>query len=100
MTKAEHAATTKGAPHTGLILQRDFRVTPAPPSGAYVIYSGAYKTQAAAAAALAKLHHKFPAAKVIRVQPVGARHPPGRSWRRRTPAPHMRSPGSSRARLS
>ena len=72
VTKAEHAATTKGAPHTGLILQRDFRVTPAPPSGAYVIYSGAYKTQAAAAAALAKLHHKFPAAKVIRVQPVGA----------------------------
>ena len=72
VTKAEHTATTKGAPHTGLILQRDFRVTPAPPSGAYVIYSGAYKTQAAAAAALSKLHHKFPAAKVIRVQPVGA----------------------------
>jgi hypothetical protein len=37
-----------------------------------VIYSGAYKTRAAAAAALAKLHHKLPAAKVIRVQPAGA----------------------------
>ena len=72
VTKAEHAATTKGAPHTGLILQRDFRITPAPPSAAYVIYSGAYKTHADAAAALAKLHKKFPAAKVIRVQPVGA----------------------------
>lgn len=72
VTKAEHAATTKGARHTGLILQRDFRVTPAPPSGAYVIYSGAYKTQADATAALAKLHQKFPAAKVIRVQPVAA----------------------------
>ncbi|MGZ4231232.1 MAG: hypothetical protein ACXVUE_11490 [Solirubrobacteraceae bacterium] len=72
VTKAEQTATTKGAPHTGLILQRDFRVTPAPPSGAYVIYSGAYKTHADAAAALAKLHHKFPSAKVIRVQPVGS----------------------------
>jgi hypothetical protein len=72
VTKAEHTATTKGAAHTGLILQSDFRLTPAPPSGAYVIYSGAYKTHAEAAAALTKLHKKFPAAKVIRVQPVGA----------------------------
>lgn len=71
VTAAEHADAAKGAPHTGVILQRDFRVTPAPPSGAYVIFSGAYKTQAAAATALEKLHHKFPAAKVIRVQPVG-----------------------------
>ena len=45
---AEHADAAKGAPHVGLILQRDFQVTPAPPSGAYVIFSGAYKTQAAA----------------------------------------------------
>jgi hypothetical protein len=72
VTKAENAAATKGAPHTGVILQRDFRVTPAPPSGASVIYSGAYKTQAAAAKALAKLHRQFPAAKVIRVQPVAS----------------------------
>jgi hypothetical protein len=71
VTKTERADTAKGAPHAGVILQRDFRVTPAPPSGAYVIYSGAYKTQADAAKALAKLHRKFPAAKVIRVQPVG-----------------------------
>jgi hypothetical protein len=70
VTKAEHTAASKGASHTGLILQRDFRITPAPPNGAYVIYSGAYKTQADATKALAKLHHKFPAAKLIRVQPV------------------------------
>jgi hypothetical protein len=72
VTKAEHADAAKGAPHTGLILQRDFRVTPSPPSGAYVVYSGAYKTQADAATALAKLHHQFPAAKVVRVQPAAS----------------------------
>ena len=33
VTKAEHAAAAKGATHIGVILQRDFHVTPAPPSG-------------------------------------------------------------------
>jgi hypothetical protein len=65
---AEHSAESKGAPHVGVILQSDYRVTPAPPAGAIVIYSGAYKSRAAAVAALAKLSRSFPAAKVIQVR--------------------------------
>jgi len=42
-------------------------VTPAPPSGAYVLYSGAYKTQAQAQQALTKLKAKFSSAVVIKV---------------------------------
>ena len=72
VTKAEHAAASKGASHTGLILLRDFHVTPAPPAGDYVIYSGAYKAKAAADQALAKLRKQFPVAKVIQVQAAGA----------------------------
>jgi hypothetical protein len=68
VTSAEQAAQSKGAPKVGLILQSDFRVTPAPPSGAFVIYSGAYKSGAEAQAALAKLAKSFHGAKVIRVQ--------------------------------
>lgn len=70
VTAAEHADKAKGATKVGLILQSAFRVTPAPPSGTAVIYSGAYKSQADAAKALAKLNHSFPGAKVIRVQAV------------------------------
>ena len=40
-------------------MQSDFKVTPAPPSGPYVLYSGAYKTQAEAEQALTKLKRKF-----------------------------------------
>jgi hypothetical protein len=50
----------------------DFRVTPAPPAGAYVLYSGAYKTQPEAQQALAKLKAKFASAQVIRVQSASA----------------------------
>ena len=71
VTKAQQAAASKGATKTGLILQRDFRVTPSPPAGAYVIYSGAYKTKADADQALASLRKTFPAARVIRVQAAG-----------------------------
>ena len=68
VTSAEQAAKSKGAPKVGLILQSDFRVTPAPPSGAFVIYSGAYKSSAEAKAALAKLAKSFHGAQVIHVQ--------------------------------
>jgi hypothetical protein len=72
VSQAEHAAKAKGAESVGLIVQRDFRVTPSPPAGSYVIYSGAYRTRAAATKALAKLAKTFPPAKVIQVQPASA----------------------------
>jgi hypothetical protein len=68
VTGDERAARAKGATAVGLISQSDFRVTPSPPAGGYVIYSGQYKSKAAADAALAKLAKKFPGAKVIAVQ--------------------------------
>jgi hypothetical protein len=70
--QAEHADVTKGAGPVGLIAQSDFRVTPSPPSGAFVIYAGSYASQAAARSALAKLKARFPAAKVIAVRAVHA----------------------------
>jgi hypothetical protein len=69
---AERHARARGATAVGLISQADFQITPAPPSGDYVIYSGQYHSNADAAAALARLHHAFPAAKVIAVRPVGS----------------------------
>jgi hypothetical protein len=69
--KAERAARAKGAKNVGLIAQSDFKVTPRPAAGAYVIYSGAFKTQAQASTALKKLTKAFPHAKVIRVQATG-----------------------------
>jgi|ERR1019366_5628636 hypothetical protein len=68
VTGDERAARAKGATAVGLISQSDFKVTPSPPAGDYVIYSGQYKSKAAADAALAKLGHKFPGAKVIAVK--------------------------------
>jgi hypothetical protein len=65
---AESSAKSKGASGVGLILQKDYKVTPAPPTGSYVIYSGAFKTSAQASAALSKLKGKFPKAVVIHVQ--------------------------------
>ena len=72
VTKAEKADATRAGGHAGLILLRDYRVTPAPPTGAYVIYSGAYKDKASADQALVELHKQFPAAKVIQVQAAGS----------------------------
>lgn len=69
---AEHAARAKGASKVGVIVQSDFQITPAPPSGTVVIYSGAYSSKPAADAALPGLHKRFPGAKVIRVRPVGS----------------------------
>jgi hypothetical protein len=64
---AEAKARTRGATAVGLIRQSDFKVTPAPPAGDYVIYSGQYSSSSAATAALDKLKHKFPSARVIHV---------------------------------
>jgi len=69
---AERRARTRGATAVGLISQADFHVTPAPPAGAYVIYSGQYQSSADATAALTKLEHAFPSAKVIAVRPIGS----------------------------
>ncbi|HYB31172.1 MAG TPA: hypothetical protein VEF89_31570 [Solirubrobacteraceae bacterium] len=69
---AEGKARAHGATAVGLISQSDFKVTPAPPAGDYVIYSGQYNSSAAATAALAKLKHAFPSAKVIAVRSASA----------------------------
>jgi hypothetical protein len=65
--KAEKAARAAGASTVGLIAQQDFRLSPKPPAGDYVLYSGHYKTRFAAQSALGKLKHKFPGAVVIEV---------------------------------
>jgi hypothetical protein len=72
VTSAESSARSKGARQVGLIVQTQYKVTPAPPSGAYVIYAGAFKTQSAAQAELGKLRHKFAGAKVIQVKSLAA----------------------------
>jgi hypothetical protein len=69
---AERQARARGAIAVGLVSQADFQVTPAPPAGDYVIYSGQYHSSADATSALAKLKHAFPSAKVIAVRPVGS----------------------------
>jgi hypothetical protein len=68
VTSAERADAAKGATGVGLIVQSDFTVSPSPPSGAYVIYSGAYRSRGAAQKALAKLKHGFPKAVVIQAK--------------------------------
>src|SRR5579862_8238493 len=70
-TAAEHEEKAKGAADVGVIDPQDFSLSPAPAAGDYVIYSGAFKTQAEAQAALLKLKHAFPKAIVIRVSPSG-----------------------------
>jgi hypothetical protein len=72
VTSAERRARARGATAVGLISPADFRITPAPPSGDYVIYSGQYGSSAAATAALSKLRHKFPSAAVIAVRSVSS----------------------------
>jgi len=72
VNSAEAAARAKGATGVGLISQQSFSVTPRPPSGAYVIYSGAFTARSAAEKALAKLRKRFPTAIVIRVGSLGA----------------------------
>jgi hypothetical protein len=69
---AERSERAKGATAVGLITPADFHLTPTPPAGAYVIFSGQYKTHAAATAAFAKLKGKFTGAKVIAVSSTAA----------------------------
>jgi len=72
VTTAEARARSHGATAVGLITQSDFHVTPAPPAGDYVIYSGQYKSSSDATAGLAKLKHAFPSARVIEVRSATA----------------------------
>jgi SPOR domain len=67
-TSAERADRAKGAAGVGVIALANFRLTPSPSSGAYVIYSGSYSTRAAAQHALSKLKGSFPRAKVVEVK--------------------------------
>jgi hypothetical protein len=69
---AERRARARGATGVGLISQSDFRVTPPPSAGVYVVYSGQYRTRGEANAALGKLHQAFPSAKVIAVRSVSS----------------------------
>ena len=66
---AKTAATAKGAPAVGALSSSEFSSLP---SGSYVIYSGDYPSSAQARSALAKLHAKFPSAKVIHVSSKGS----------------------------
>lgn len=68
ISSAESAARAKGASKVGLIVQTQYTVTPKPPSGAYVVYSGAYKNKSQATQELSKLKSKFSKAVVIQVQ--------------------------------
>ena len=69
-TKAKAGAKAKGAPSVGLINPRQFKTTPSQGADQYVIYSGSFKTKAAAGAQLGKLKKKFPGAVVIAVESV------------------------------
>jgi hypothetical protein len=76
VASAEAKARSHGATAVGLISQSDFHVTPAPPAGDYVIYSGQYSSSAAAIGALAKLRHAYPSARVIHVTSASAASSP------------------------
>ena len=65
---AKQDATSQGAADVGIINTREFTVTPAPPGGAYVLYSGQFKTKAEATKALGKLKAKFKDAQVVSVK--------------------------------
>jgi hypothetical protein len=72
VTAAESKARSRGARAVGLISQSDFKVTPAPPAGDYVIYSGQYSSSSAATAALEQLKRSFTSARVIHVSSATA----------------------------
>jgi hypothetical protein len=66
VTAAKRAARAKGASGVGIIDPVDFTLKPSP-GGGYLLYSGEFKTRAAATRALAKLKKAFPSAAVIAV---------------------------------
>ena len=70
VAKAEREARAKGAAQVGLINPNDFHTTPDQGAANYLIYSGEFKTRAAAQQALAKLKRSFPGAVVIAVAAV------------------------------
>lgn len=72
VTVAERAARAKGASAVGVIAARDFTVTPKPPVGSYVLYSGQYRTRGGAVAALGQLKRRFPGALVVAVRSTAA----------------------------
>lgn len=63
---AKRAARVKGATAVGIIDPADFTLKPSAGAG-YLLYSGEFKTRAAADKALAKLKKAFPSAAVIAV---------------------------------
>jgi hypothetical protein len=65
---AKGDAEAKGASDVGILAPADFTVTPADPSGDYIVYSGEFKTKAEAEKALAKLKKSFPKAEVLAVK--------------------------------
>src|SRR4051794_8434371 len=65
---AKKEATSQGAADVGVINPADFTLTPAPQGGAYVLYSGEFKTKAEATKAIAKLKPKFLGALVVAVK--------------------------------
>ena len=65
---AKRDATSQGAADVGIINSSEFTVTPAPPAGAYVLYSGQFKSKAEATKALGKLKAKFKDAQVVSVK--------------------------------
>ena len=69
---AERAAKAKGATQVGVINPSDFRLTPSS-GGAYVLYSGEFKTRAAAQRALSRLKPRFPGAAVVAVGKAASR---------------------------
>ena len=65
---AKKQATDQGAADVGIINTSAFTVTPAPPAGNYVLYSGQFKSKADAGKALGKLKGKFKDAQVVSVK--------------------------------
>ena len=66
VAKVKSADRAKGAPHVGVIDPQDFKLKPS--SGKdFVIYSGQFKTRAAAQRALHRLRKSFPKAVVVTV---------------------------------
>jgi hypothetical protein len=64
VAKAKSDATSKGATGIGVLDSDSFKSLP---GGNYVVYSGVFSSQSAAAAALKKLKGKFPSAQVVHV---------------------------------
>jgi hypothetical protein len=65
---AKKDATSQGATDVGIINTSEFTVTPAPPAGAFVLYSGQFKSKGEATKALGKLKGKFKDAQVVSVK--------------------------------